>query len=98
MRPSEKTMPEDETKTARLYFVDNIRWLVIVLVIVLHAAVTYSNMGSWYYKEPAELCLLSTLIFGIILSFTRPISWAFSSSSPATSSPPPSSGRAFAGS
>jgi glucan biosynthesis protein C len=64
-------MPEDETKTSRLYFVDNIRWLVIVLVVVLHAAVTYSNMGNWYYKEPADLGLLSGLVFGIILSFTQ---------------------------
>jgi glucan biosynthesis protein C len=90
-------MPEDETKTSRLYFVDNIRWLVIVLVVVLHAAVTYSNMGNWYYKEPADLGLLSGLVFGIILSFTQAYFMGLLSSSPVTSSPHPSTGRAFAG-
>lgn len=64
-------MPESATKTARLYFIDNIRWFVIVQVVVLHAAVTYSNLGKWYYLEPADLSPLSGLAFGIILSFTQ---------------------------
>ena len=63
-------MPEDATP-ARLYFIDNIRWLIIVQVVVLHAAVTYSALGDWYYKEPANLALLSALAFGIFLSFTQ---------------------------
>lgn len=66
-----KTMPEDATKPARLYFVDNIRWLIIVQVVVVHAAVTYSNMGDWYYIEPAKLGVLSSLVFGIFQSFTQ---------------------------
>ena len=37
----------------RLLFIDNLRWLMIVLVVTIHAAVTYSGVGSWYYKEPA---------------------------------------------
>ena len=64
-------MPESTTKPARLYFIDNIRWFVIVQVVVLHAAVTYSNLGKWYYLEPADLSPLSGLAFGIILSFTQ---------------------------
>jgi glucan biosynthesis protein C len=64
-------MPESTTKPDRLFFIDNIRWLIIVQVVVLHAAVTYSNMGDWYYLEPAELDLLSALAFGIFLSFTQ---------------------------
>jgi glucans biosynthesis protein C len=56
---------------ARLYFVDNIRWLVIALVVMVHAAVTYSRLGDWYYYEPANLDPPSTMIFGIFLSFTQ---------------------------
>lgn len=37
----------------RLAYIDNLRWSMIVLVVMVHAAVTYSGMGSWYYKEPA---------------------------------------------
>ncbi len=59
------------TSPARLYFVDNIRWLVIALVVMVHAAVTYSCLGDWYYYEPVNLDGLSFLVFGIFLSFTQ---------------------------
>src|SRR6266700_1066711 len=35
----------------RLGFIDNLRWVMIVLVVSMHAAVTYSHMGSWYFME-----------------------------------------------
>jgi fucose 4-O-acetylase-like acetyltransferase len=35
----------------RLLFVDNIRILLIILVVMLHLSVTYGGAGSWYYKE-----------------------------------------------
>ena len=56
---------------SRLYYIDNIRWLMIIFVVLTHAAVTYSNLGSWYYTEPANLDVLSFAVFGIYLSFTQ---------------------------
>ncbi|OYV15120.1 MAG: Acyltransferase 3, partial [Methanosaeta sp. NSM2] len=53
-----------------LYFLDNIRWLMIVLAVLVHVAVTYSNLGDWYYREPVTLDPLTYLFFGIFLSFT----------------------------
>src|SRR5215475_14279633 len=47
----------------RLYFIDNLRWTMIMLVISMHAAVTYSNHGSWYYNEPAQLNRAGDLTF-----------------------------------
>ncbi|HLZ89835.1 MAG TPA: acyltransferase family protein, partial [Puia sp.] len=41
--------------TARLPFIDNLRWVMIMLVLSMHAAVTYSGHGSWYYNEPTHL-------------------------------------------
>ena len=35
----------------RLAYVDNLRWLMVVLVISMHAADTYSPLGNWYYVE-----------------------------------------------
>ncbi|TCO30194.1 surface polysaccharide O-acyltransferase-like enzyme [Kribbella steppae] len=35
----------------RLWFVDNLRVLLTVLVVLHHIAVTYSGMGLWYYTE-----------------------------------------------
>ena len=53
----------------RLFYIDNIRWLIIVFVVIDHLSVTYDNMGSWFYKEPATLDAFSSLIFGMIGSF-----------------------------
>jgi len=35
----------------RLLFIDNLRIVLIALVIMLHLSVTYGGAGSWYYKE-----------------------------------------------
>jgi surface polysaccharide O-acyltransferase-like enzyme len=35
----------------RLLFIDNLRILLITLVIMVHLSVTYGGEGSWYYKE-----------------------------------------------
>src|ERR1051325_6128284 len=35
----------------RLEFIDNLRWVMIVLVVSMYAAVTYSHVGSWYFME-----------------------------------------------
>ncbi|MHC4630323.1 MAG: acyltransferase family protein [Planctomycetota bacterium] len=36
---------------ARLLFIDNLRILLITLVIMLHLSITYGGVGDWYYKE-----------------------------------------------
>jgi glucans biosynthesis protein C len=47
----------------RLAFIDNLRWLMIVLVISMHSAVTYSHLGSWYFMEDPKPDNLGTRIF-----------------------------------
>jgi glucan biosynthesis protein C len=47
----------------RLAYIDNLRWLMIVLVVLVHVCVTYSGLGSWYYKEARALDVASTLVF-----------------------------------
>lgn len=43
----DETMPKD-----RLLFIDNLRILLIVLVILVHLAITYgAPVGDWYYQE-----------------------------------------------
>lgn len=37
--------------TGRLLFVDNIRVLLTVLVLLHHLMITYAGTGGWYYKE-----------------------------------------------
>lgn len=47
----------------RLLFIDNLRWVMILFVISMHAAVTYSNHGSWYYNEATHLNRLEDISF-----------------------------------
>jgi hypothetical protein len=35
----------------RLYFIDNLRILLIILVVLHHLAITYGAPGDWYYNE-----------------------------------------------
>jgi glucan biosynthesis protein C len=46
----------------RLLFIDNLRWTMIILVISMHAADTYSPLGNWYYvdRRPMSAAALFT--------------------------------------
>lgn len=52
----------------RLFFIDNLRWICIALVVAMHAAVTYSNFGRWYFMEPAPRDTPTLLFFGLFQS------------------------------
>jgi glucans biosynthesis protein C len=47
----------------RLAWIDQLRTLIIVLVINMHACVTYSHLGSWYVNEPPEPSGPAKLVF-----------------------------------
>ncbi len=55
----------------RLFYIDNLRLLMIVFVVMHHLAVTYSGFGSWYYNEVKNLDTLSTIWFAFYLSFQQ---------------------------
>jgi fucose 4-O-acetylase-like acetyltransferase len=52
-------------------YIDNLRLLVIVLVVMQHLAVTFSGFGGWYYKEGAELTVVEMSAFGFYESFMQ---------------------------
>lgn len=52
----------------RYSYVDNLRSTLIFLVVAMHAAVTYSHFGSWYYTAPTEPGMVEKLIFGLFQS------------------------------
>lgn len=60
-----------ETTKPRLYFIDNLRWLMIILVVLMHVNVTYSMLGSWYYVEKAKLDMFEQIYFGMYGTFTQ---------------------------
>lgn len=57
---------------ARLFFIDNLRILLISLVIMLHVSVTYGGEGSWYYKEGQ-----ADMITSIVLTVHNAINQSF---------------------
>lgn len=38
----------------RMFYLDNLRLLLTVLVVLHHVALTYGNVPLWYYTEPAQ--------------------------------------------
>jgi glucans biosynthesis protein C len=64
---------EDKIEKAkeRLFYIDNLKLLMIVFVVMHHLAVTYSGFGSWYYNESNHLNTLSTVWFSFYLSFEQ---------------------------
>jgi peptidoglycan/LPS O-acetylase OafA/YrhL len=53
----------EQMSKPRLAWIDNLRWLVIVMVVVIHVCATYSGLGSWYYHEEARLDVASQIVF-----------------------------------
>jgi glucans biosynthesis protein C len=58
--------------STRLIYIDNLRAAMIALVVMVHAAVTYSGFGDWFYKDSSEsLDLFSKVFFAVFQSFTQ---------------------------
>ncbi len=55
----------------RLFWIDNLRALMIILVVMVHTGVTYSGLGNWYYVENEQVGMGSTLFFALIQTFTQ---------------------------
>ncbi|SDH84976.1 hypothetical protein [Desulfosporosinus hippei] len=60
-----------EATGKRFLYIDNLRLLVIMLVIIMHLSGTYSGFGSWYVTGGKPVGLISTVIFGFYQSFTQ---------------------------
>lgn len=57
--------------TNRLLYIDNLRWVMIMLVLSMHAAVTYSHLGSWYFMEDTPVSLPEKFTFGTYQVFLQ---------------------------
>jgi glucans biosynthesis protein C len=64
--PALSTQPEEpraKRPAVRLLFMDNLRWTVIILVLSMHAADTYSPLGNWYFIDRQPLTAPALLFF-----------------------------------
>ncbi len=65
-------------KTNRLFAIDHIRLFIIIIVVIVHANVTYSGFGRWFIMDDGGQTLTSSLVFGIFNSFfTSLFLWVF---------------------
>jgi glucan biosynthesis protein C len=60
-----------ERSTTRLLFIDNVRWTMIVLVLSMHSADTYSPFGNWYYTDRTPLSLSERVLFATYQSWLQ---------------------------
>ncbi|MFC4561729.1 acyltransferase family protein [Nocardiopsis mangrovi] len=52
--PGRPASPAPPPAARRLAYIDNLRIVLTVLVVLHHVAVTYGNIPVWYYTEPAQ--------------------------------------------
>lgn len=57
--------------SVRLPYIDNLRIFCIAIVVLIHTAVTYSCIGSWYYTEPSVLSGPEQLFFFLFQSHAQ---------------------------
>ncbi|WP_321504365.1 acyltransferase family protein [uncultured Methanoregula sp.] len=60
------TGTEKKQGAQRLLFIDNIRILLICLVITTHSAITYGGLGSWYYVDTTGNGTMAPFILSLI--------------------------------
>jgi len=71
-------------KTSRILYIDNLRILVISLVIVSHCSITYGGPGSWFFIDPGNapgtpfvLAVIDTLNQSFFMGFFTLVSAYF---------------------
>ena len=57
----------------RLLYIDNLRWSAISMVVVIHAAVTYSHYGSWYFYDHANTSRAAVICLATYQSFQHAV-------------------------
>ena len=64
-------------KRQREYYIDYSRLAMIVLVVILHTAITYSGVGNWHFIDAADIDELSKVISALFITFTGGYSMSF---------------------
>lgn len=49
------TMNQDSGSSKKLLYIDNIKVLLTILVVLHHTVISYSSSDGWYYNEPTAL-------------------------------------------
>ena len=63
--------------TTRYAFIDMVRGVLIVLVIMLHAAITYGASGDWTYIDAAPKDDISIILLTLLVVYIQAFSMSF---------------------
>ncbi|MBV9644134.1 MAG: acyltransferase, partial [Verrucomicrobia bacterium] len=63
LQPRQRADAGVSGSATRILFIDNLRWTMIILVVSMHAADTYSPLGNWYFVDRRPLSTGSLLFF-----------------------------------
>lgn len=70
--PMSEPVAAQTTAGARLVFLDNLRTLMVLLVVVLHVACAYSSYSTWWYVDDTNAAPFDFLLL-IIDNFSMPV-------------------------
>jgi len=59
------------TAKPRLLYIDNLRILLTILVILHHLAIGYGGMGDWPYREQGAISTVSTILMTLFLAINQ---------------------------
>lgn len=57
--------------TVRLAYIDNLRVLLTVLVILLHLSIGYGAPGDWYYNEAGSVSTVSEIVLTLFVAINQ---------------------------
>jgi fucose 4-O-acetylase-like acetyltransferase len=77
--PSPASSPAQSRPPAksRLLYIDNLRIVLISMVVLLHLAITYGATGDWWYNEAVPESMLSGLALTFYTTFAQAFTLAF---------------------
>ena len=62
------------TSQNRLVFLDNLRYFIVLLVVILHVSISYANVGApWWYVVDANKHAFFDILIIVLDSFIMPV-------------------------
>jgi surface polysaccharide O-acyltransferase-like enzyme len=55
----------------RLLYVDNLRILLTILVILVHLSIGYGGPGDWYYNEEGQIGTVSSIVMTLLIAIAQ---------------------------
>ena len=68
---SSKIISASNSGKPRLLYIDNLRILLTILVILLHLSIGYGAPGDWYYNEEGQIGAISSILMTLFVALNQ---------------------------